>query len=1381
MADGRDDDAAVNERIRIAVDERIRNTVNERLREDADFLQMHGIENAGMTIVTAPMDGTNYLAWSRAIKLALRGRMKLCFIDGTSLKPDHGHENYDKWIRVDSMVQTWILNSISKNIVGAFLYTKTSRELWLDLEERYGESNGPLVYQLQREITSISQGSLSVVEYFTKLKILWDELACLVPTQGCTCGFCICDYGKIAAESNTLNQLMQFLMGLNDTYDHIRSQILVMEPLPSVNKAYSMVQRVEKQRKLNLLTNEIPEGVALNARWSGPRGRDQKQENFRKRDIMDKKSQFCSHCDKSGHTRETCFKLHGYPEWYKTMQEQKKRDGRNFNAHMTQDKVIETKPGFNAHMTQDKMTETKSGQGNVNSADISEAVRQELLKLIKGKGPQDPLQINFAHALDDFAGTGYDLNYLDANDSNFWIVDTGATSHMLCQSSHIRFIFLSTHCLIQDLRSKAIIGVGRQWGSLYVLDKTSFNSTFIHQHTENQVPSELCNLSALDKTALWHRRFGHPSHIVLKHIMSLPHFDSMKHCSVCPLAKQQRLPFSTCQIQSTSIFELVHLDLWGPYKLPSLTNCSYFLTVVDDYSRATWTFLLQHKFQVYSKLEKFFNTIKTQYDAIVKIVRTDNGSEFVNSSCNTLFQSLGITHQRTSPYSPQQNGVVERKHKHLLAVARALLFEGSLPRRFWGECILTATYLINRLPSSLLQWKSPFEILHNKSPSFDHLRVFGCLCYATNVQPHKDKFAHRADKCIFLGYCQLQKAYRLYNLQSHSLLTSRDVIFHEHIFPYKDNPPIYTHTPLPAPIPDTVISDSQTHSTPVYEPSAPSSPVNPPPSVPTSSTHSLPPAPRRTQRHVTPPAWLRDYICNHSSHSTNTCTPSMFTPAHRSFIANVAAIQEPRSFAQACQDERWNAAMQYELDALERNQTWDLCDLPANKKAIGSRWVYKVKLLPDGSVDRYKARLCQRVFLAIASSYSWPISQLDVNNAFLHGHLEEEVYMLPPEGYLRARPGQVCRLKRSLYGLKQASRQWNIELTSKLESHGFTRSPHDHCFFTKGNGPSFLALLVYVDDILITGPSLSYIQEIKTYLNRLFTIKDLGFAKYFLGLELSRSPHGTYVNQAKYLHDILVDCKMLDARATATPLPPGIKFDNSTGALLSSPDRYRRIVGRLLYLGFSRPDISFAVQQLSQFLQHPRVPHWDAAIYLLRYLKGTPNLGLFFPANTSLQLCAYSDSDWASCPDSRRSLTGYCVFLGGALISWKTKKQATVSRSSTEAEYRSMASTVCELLWIHYLLHEFRISPLLPIPFWCDNKAAIHIAENPVFMSGPSISTSIAIWSANNLSKDLLLRNTSPAKIKSRTFSPNLSQLPLSPLFLPSWVCILLLHLEGGL
>ncbi|KAL0303360.1 UNVERIFIED_CONTAM: Retrovirus-related Pol polyprotein from transposon RE2 [Sesamum radiatum] len=240
---------------------------------------------------------------------------------------------------------------------------------------------------------------------------------------------------------------------------------------------------------------------------------------------------------------------------------------------------------------------------------------------------------------------------------------------------------------------------------------------------------------------------------------------------------------------------------------------------------------------------------------------------------------------------------------------------------------------------------------------------------------------------------------------------------------------------------------------------------------------------------------------------------------------------------------------------------------------------------------------------------SWPILQLDVNNAFLHGRLEEEVYMEPPEGY--------PRLNRD------------------------------------------------------RSASLIHLNEVKHYLDSLFTIKDLAFAKYFLGLELARSPQGTCITQSKYLRDIITDCGLEDARSVSMPLPRGIKFDVESRPLLSSPDRYRRLVGRLLYLGFSRPDISFVVQQLN--------------------------------------------SGWASCTVTRHSITGFCVFLGGTLISWKTKKQETVSRSSAEAEYRSMGTVVCELLWISYLLIEFQVPISLPIPFWCDNKAVIHITENPVF------------------------------------------------------------------
>ncbi|KAL0373560.1 UNVERIFIED_CONTAM: Retrovirus-related Pol polyprotein from transposon RE1 [Sesamum radiatum] len=356
-------------------------------------------------------------------------------------------------------------------------------------------------------------------------------------------------------------------------------------------------------------------------------------------------------------------------------------------------------------------------------------------------------------------------------------------------------------------------------------------------------------------------------------------------------------------------------------------------------------------------------------------------------------------------------------------------------------------------------------------------------------------------------------------------------------------------------------------------------------------------------------------VCNHSTHSSNTCFPRSFALAHTLLLANVAAVQEPRSFSQANQHDEWRKAMQLELHELELNQTWDLTTLPKGKKAIGSRWIYKLKLLLDGKIDRYKARLVTkgytqiegidyfdsfspiaktvtvRLFLAITSSHSWPISQLDVNNAFLHGHLNEEVYMHPPEGYLQAQSGQVCCLKRSLYGLKQASRQWNKEFSSKLKAYSFRQSQHAYCLFHRQTSTSFRALLVYVDDVLITGTSLDCIQDVKAYLDNLFTIKDLGFARYFLGLELARSSHCTYVMQCKYLRDILVDCKMHDAHSVPTPLSLGIRFDSTTGALLPSPDRYRRLIGHMLYLGFSRSNISFAVQQFKQFLQHPQEPH----------------------------------------------------------------------------------------------------------------------------------------------------------------------------------------------
>ena len=322
--------------------------------------------------------------------------------------------------------------------------------------------------------------------------------------------------------------------------------------------------------------------------------------------------------------------------------------------------------------------------------------------------------------------------------------------------------------------------------------------------------------------------------------------------------------------------------------------------------------------------------------------------------------------------------------------------------------------------------------------------------------------------------------------------------------------------------------------------------------------------------------------------------------------------------------------------------------------------------------------------------------------------------MLPPDGYTKAAPGQVCRLRRSLYGLKQASCQWNLEFCSKLNQFGFTQSAHDHCLFIKRSSNSFLALLVYVDDVLITGTNEDDILQVKQFLHSVFNIKDLGYAKYFLGLEIARSPKGMFLHQRKYVLDILTGVGLLHAKTASTPIQRGHKFSTNSH-LMGEPDRYRRLIGRLLYVTMTRPDITFVLQQLSQHVSAPREDHWDAALYLLRYLKLSPSTGIFISSNNDLHLSAYCDADWASCFETRRSLTGYCIFLGQTLVSWKTKKQATVSRSWAEAEYRSLASTVCELLWISYILRDFDITVPLPIPLWCDNQAALHIVANPVF------------------------------------------------------------------
>ncbi|RVW26536.1 Retrovirus-related Pol polyprotein from transposon RE1 [Vitis vinifera] len=537
-------------------------------------------------------------------------------------------------------------------------------------------------------------------------------------------------------------------------------------------------------------------------------------------------------------------------------------------------------------------------------------------------------------------------------------------------------------------------------------------------------------------------------------------------------------------------------------------------------------------------------------------------------------------------------GVAERKNRHLVETARTLLLHSNVPFRFWGDAVLTACYLINCMPSSILHDQIPHSLLFPDQPLyFLPSRVFGCTCFVHILTPRQDKLSARATKCIFLGYSRLQKGYCCYSSETHRYFLSADVTFFEDssFFSTFESLPIFEVLPLPI----------------ISQPDAV-------PSCPLQVYHR--------RHHVAVPPSLAEVPANSLPIPSASLAPTLPLSA----------------------------------------------DLPIALQKVGCRWVYTVKVGPDGQVDRLKARLVAkgytqvygsdygdtfspiakiasvRLLLSMAAMRSWPLYQLDIKNAFLHEDLAEEVYMEQPPGFVaQGESGLVCRLRRSLYGLKQSPRAWFSRFSTVVQEFGMFRSTADHSVFYHHNSSrQCIYLVVYVDDIVITGSDQNGIQKLKQHLFTHFQTKDLGKLKYFLGIEI------TQFN---------------------TPMDPNVKLIPGQGELLGDPGRYRRLVGKLNYLTITCPYISFPMQI---GLAHPQI---------------------------------------------ERSTSGYCVFIGGNLISWKSKKQDVVARSSVEVEYRVMALATCELIWLKHLLRELRFGKDEQMKLIYDNQAALHIASNPVF------------------------------------------------------------------
>lgn len=399
--------------------------------------------------------------------------------------------------------------------------------------------------------------------------------------------------------------------------------------------------------------------------------------------------------------------------------------------------------------------------------------------------------------------------------------------------------------------------------------------------------------------------------------------------------------------------------------------------------------------------------------------------------------------------------------------------------------------------------------------------------------------------------------------------------------------------------------------------------------------------------------------------------------------------------------------------------------------------------MPNGKIDTHKSRLVAignhqrpgidyfetfspvikhakiRLILGTAVSRNWPLMQLDVNNAFLHGPLTDAVYMLQPPGFIdKDKPNHVLRLKKAVYGLKQAPRAWYNALKDFLLSIGFKNSVADASLFILRSGSQFIYILVYVDDIIITGTSKVEITRVTNLLASRFSLKELGELSYFLGMEATRTPAGLHLTQTKYMVDLLRRAKMDNAKPVATPMSSSQSLTLQSGDKILNPTEYRTIVGALQYLSLTRPDIAFAVNRLCQFMHQPTTTHWEAAKRVLCYLAGTIDKGIFFSSSAvPPTLHAFSDADWAGDKDDYISTGAYIVYLGRQPISWSARKQGSVARSSTEAEYRAVSDTACEVKWVASLMAELGLSSASTPTIYCDNVGATYLSANPVFHS----------------------------------------------------------------
>lgn len=1110
-------------------------------------------------------------------------------------------------------------------------------------------------------------------------------------------------------------------------------QIAIM--LGSLPSSYDTLVTALESRSEKELTLALVKGKLIDEhkRRLGAKGEVHRQlalKSFKKDNVRT-----CYFCKKPGHLRDACIK-------YKSWRAKKEYAGKA-ESNDTDDEI----EGYRSFIKELKAKKERAGKAESNDTDDEAEYRCFIV-----------------------CESGHESEHI-------WCIDSGATSYMTPNRKFLeKFTELNDVVKLANGKTTYVKGIGsgivncigkngqitpvKFENVLYVPDldgnllsvkkllEKGYKVNFERQQCAITKAGELvaqgdmhdglfrlkqCHMANLVQPAhtdkcqhTWHRKLGHrdPSAIKLLEHKGLANGIKVVDCGIrasctaCVEGKMSRKPFPKKSATRTSaILDLLHTDLCGPMRTATPSGKKYILTIIDDFSRYTVIYLLKNKSDTIDAIKGYVEMVKTKFKSRPKVIRSDRGREYITSQLKGYLDKNGTKTQFAAPYSPQQNGVAERKNRYLVEMARTMLLDAGMGKTYWGEAVHTAIYLQNRLPSRTTG-KTPYELWESHLPDLSQTHIFGCKAFVHIPKQFRGKLESKAELLTFVGYEEGSKAYRFLDTNTAKIKVSRDANFiDEHLF----------NSGVTLNLRTEQFSNEKFDNAPIK----------------TEKEDINDNLPEMVDRHEDE---LEDPV-----RSINENTGQLLRTSQRKkkqpdrygeTVKLLSDNTEPRTAKEALSGpdgDQWKKAMDDEMESLRANNTWELVDLPDDRKAVGSRWVFKTKQENSGSI-KYKARLVARGFsqkygedyyeifapvvrhptirilLTLAKRKKYHMRQFDAKTAFLNGKLKETIYMSQPDYYVQQeKADKVCKLNKSIYGLKQAAKAWYDELKRVLEKKYFTQSKVDPCLYIMhGDGRVFL--IVYVDDILLTGNSQVMMDQAEQVLTQSFRIVALGEPKTYLGFSITRDENGTfYIDQRSHIKRLIKETNMEDAKTSNVSIDLGYEKVIDDDHCFEDKQKYQSLIGKLLYLGVhARPDILASVCILSQRNSKPRQYDWNEAKRIIRYLKGTVNLQLKLGTDETAYdgLAVYSDANWAQSPLDRKSVSGYIIQLYGSTIAWGCKKQTCVALSTTEAEYVALTEACMEMRWIQRLLANLDEDLKNHTQVFEDNQSCLNLLNN---------------------------------------------------------------------